>query len=119
MPLYEYECANGHRFEKIQKFSDPLQTTCPTCGASVQKLMSSPAIQFKGTGWYITDYAKKDSTAAGKTDKSDGGAEAKSDGNADAKTDSSKTETKTETKTEPKAAESRSDSPAPAKAEKT
>jgi putative FmdB family regulatory protein len=118
MPLYEYECANGHRFEKIQKFSDPLQTTCPTCGASVQKLISSPAIQFKGTGWYITDYAKKDSAAAGKTDKSDGSAEAKSDSKADATTESSKTETKVETKTETKA-ESRSDSPATAKAEKT
>ena len=62
MPLYEYECTNGHRFEKIQKFSDPQVTTCPTCGAPVQKLMSSPAIQFKGSCWYITDYAKKPAT---------------------------------------------------------
>jgi len=61
MPLYEYECdACGHRFEKIQKFSDPLQDTCPKCGGPVHKLMSSPAIQFKGSGFYITDYAKKD-----------------------------------------------------------
>jgi len=59
MPLYEYECdACGHRFEKIQKFSDPLEETCPKCGGHVHKLMSSPAIQFKGSGFYITDYGK-------------------------------------------------------------
>lgn len=62
MPLYEYECgACGSRFERIQKFSDALLTTCPSCGGEVQKLFSSPAIQFKGTGWYITDYARKPS----------------------------------------------------------
>ena len=60
MPLYEYECNdNGHRFERIQKFSDPPIAVCPTCGSAVRKLLSSPAIQFKGSGWYITDYAKK------------------------------------------------------------
>ena len=69
MPLYEYECdACGHRFEKIQKFSDPLQDTCPKCGGPVHKLMSSPAIQFKGSGFYITDYAKKDHVASEKAD---------------------------------------------------
>src|SRR5262249_51025097 len=60
MPLYEYECDAGHRFEKIQKFSDLPIETCPTCGKPVHKLVSSPAFQFKGTGWYITDYAEKD-----------------------------------------------------------
>ena len=66
MPLYEYECeACGHRFEKIQKFSDAPIDECPKCGAKkVHKLVSSPAIQFKGSGWYITDYAKKGMTAA-------------------------------------------------------
>ena len=60
MPLYEYECQScGNRFEKIQKFSDPPPDACPKCGGAVQKLFSSPAIQFKGTGWYITDYARK------------------------------------------------------------
>ncbi|MEQ1912985.1 MAG: FmdB family zinc ribbon protein [Vicinamibacterales bacterium] len=68
MPLYEYECDScGNRFEKIQKFSDPLVDICPKCGMSVHKLVSSPAIQFKGSGFYITDYAKKESTPAGKT----------------------------------------------------
>ena len=65
MPLYEYECDScGHRFEVIQKFSDALVDTCPKCGSKVHKLMSSPAIQFKGSGFYINDYAKKDSSAA-------------------------------------------------------
>ena len=62
MPLYEYQCeACNHRFERIQKFSDPPIESCPTCGGAVRKLISSPAIQFKGSGWYITDYAKKSS----------------------------------------------------------
>jgi len=66
MPLYEYECENCHkRFEKIQKFSDPPADVCPHCGKGpVKKLLSSPAIQFKGSGFYITDYAKKSSSEA-------------------------------------------------------
>ncbi len=59
MPLYEYECPKDGRFEKIQKFSDPPLGACPTCGGPIEKLLSAPAIQFKGTGWYITDYARK------------------------------------------------------------
>ena len=65
MPLYEYECDNnGHRFEVIQKFSDPPIQTCPTCGGPVHKLISSPAFQFKGSGWYVTDYARKSGGAS-------------------------------------------------------
>jgi putative FmdB family regulatory protein len=82
MPLYEYECANGHRFELIRKFSDPPADTCPQCGATVRKLMSSPAIQFKGSGWYITDYAKKDSTATPKPDAAKGDGAGGSDAGA-------------------------------------
>jgi putative FmdB family regulatory protein len=65
MPLYEYRCdACGHQFEVIQKFSDAPIATCRACGGSpVVKLLSSPAIQFKGEGWYITDYARKDQKA--------------------------------------------------------
>ena len=66
MPLYEYECdEHGHRFEVIQKFSDPPIEVCPTCGGHVHKVISSPAFQFKGSGWYITDYARKDSGGKG------------------------------------------------------
>jgi len=68
MPLYEYLCdACGARFELIRKFSDPPLEACPTCGGGpVQKLVSSPAFQFKGSGWYITDYARK-STGEGES----------------------------------------------------
>ena len=96
MPLYEYQCdACGNRFEVIQKFSDPQVDTCKVCGKGpVQRLQSSPAIQFKGSGWYITDYAKKgsgDSSAKG----SDGKGATDGKATADAKGD---TKTKTETK---------------------
>ena len=60
MPLYEYQCEScGVRFEVIQKFSDPAVNTCRNCGGTARRLPSAPAIQFKGTGWYITDYARK------------------------------------------------------------
>lgn len=71
MPLYEYECDAGHRFERIQKFSDPPIEKCPVCGKPVHRLISSPAIQFKGSGWYVTDYARK-SEKAESTGKSEG-----------------------------------------------
>jgi putative FmdB family regulatory protein len=87
MPLYEYECdACGNRFERIQKFSDPPLETCPSCGGTVKKLLSSPAIQFKGSGWYITDYAKKAPSDSGKESKpttaKDAGGETKDTGGA-------------------------------------
>jgi putative FmdB family regulatory protein len=75
VPLYEYQCPNDGRFEVIRKFSDPPLTACPTCGAEIQKLASAPAIQFKGTGWYITDYARKSGGGAdGATSSSESGA---------------------------------------------
>lgn len=91
MPLYEYECsACRHRFERIQRFSDPLVRKCPSCGKSrVRKLLSSPAIQFKGTGFYINDYQRKGSSTSlpdhgesekkGKDEKDSGKAAGKSD----------------------------------------
>ena len=90
MPLYEYRCeACGHQFEVIRKFSDPPLATCASCGgAPVVKLLSSPAIQFKGEGWYITDYARKDQKAREKTDtaaaESKGGESGKSSSSTDA-----------------------------------
>lgn len=80
MPLYEYRCEKcGARVEKIQKFSDPPLATCEKCGGKLTRLLSAPAIQFKGSGWYVTDYARK--SKSGDTGKSDGG----SDGGAAAK----------------------------------
>jgi putative FmdB family regulatory protein len=79
MPMYEYECAAcGHRFERIQKFSDPPIEECPNCGErKVQKLLSSPAIQFKGTGWYITDYARKGAAGTDTKTPTDGARDSK------------------------------------------
>ena len=74
MPLYEYACEKcGKHIEKIQKFSDAPLTKCEKCGGRLEKVLSSPAIQFKGTGWYITDYAKKSSIDAGNSQASSGG----------------------------------------------
>ncbi|HVO80326.1 MAG TPA: FmdB family zinc ribbon protein [Terriglobales bacterium] len=65
MPLYEYECKKcHHRFERIQKFSDPHIKKCPDCGGPVEQVISAPAVQFKGSGWYVTDYARGSSHAA-------------------------------------------------------
>jgi putative FmdB family regulatory protein len=95
MPLYEYQCdACGHRFEVIQKFSDAPLETCDKCGGTVRKLLSSPAIQFKGSGWYITDYARAGKSDAGsssssaKTDNSSSAGETKSEAKAESKADS-------------------------------
>lgn len=88
MPLYEYQCkVCHHRFEKIRKFSDPPLTECPECGEDeVEQLLSAPAVQFKGSGWYVTDYAKKGSSQGSSSKKTEG---------------ESKSETKSETKSEP------------------
>ena len=68
MPLYEYQCKScSHRFEKIQKFSDAPVRKCPKCGKAVERLVSSSAIQFKGTGWYVTDYGRRSGSAPQKT----------------------------------------------------
>jgi putative FmdB family regulatory protein len=74
VPLYEYQCEScGERFEVIQKFSDPPAERCTNCGKGpVRRLLSSPAIQFKGTGWYVTDYAQKGSAASESADKGEG-----------------------------------------------
>src|SRR6202167_6156190 len=103
MPLYEYECKKcGHRFEKIQKFSDKMVKKCPECGGQVEQMISAPAVQFKGTGWYVTDYAKKSSSqgASGSSDsskekkddkaKSDGGSKDGSSKEGSSKESSSK-----------------------------
>jgi putative FmdB family regulatory protein len=94
MPLYEYECEKcGHRFERIQRFSDPLVKKCPECGGKVEQVLSAPAVQFKGSGWYVTDYAKKSS--AGSSTKSE----------SESKSDSAKKETKAKTESTSKSSD--------------
>jgi putative FmdB family regulatory protein len=101
MPLYEYECETcSHRFEVIQKFSDAPISVCPKCGGPVQKLLSSPAIQFKGSGFYLTDYGRgtgsKSESANTKAGKAESGATS-SGGDSAAKSDSGSSESKTST----------------------
>ena len=92
MPLYEYECdACGKRFEVIQKFSDQPVEVCTKCGKGpVRKLLSSPAIQFKGSGWYVTDYAQKGKSGGGESTKSKDDS-AKGDSKPESKTESTST----------------------------
>lgn len=74
MPLYEYRCKKcGHQFEKIQTFSAPDEKECPVCKGELERLISAPAIQFKGAGWYVTDYAGKGGSKTGKPDGSGDG----------------------------------------------
>jgi len=88
MPLYEYECKKcHHRFEKIQKFSDKMVKKCPECGGPVEQMISAPAVQFKGSGWYVTDYAKKSSSQG-----SSGGGDSGSKDPKDKKEDKSKSD---------------------------
>ena len=91
MPLYEFKCKKcGNRFERIQKFSDPDPTSCPECGGKkIERVLHAPAVQFKGAGWYATDYAGKG--------KSSGKEEGSSESSA-AKTDAPSGEKKTENK---------------------
>jgi putative FmdB family regulatory protein len=97
MPLYEYECTKcGEKIEVIRLFSDPPLTVCPNCGGKLTKLLSSPAFQFKGSGFYLTDYGKsgssqageKEKRSAGKSEEARGGGESKPDAKSESKGDS-------------------------------
>ena len=96
MPIYEYECRScGKRTELLQRMDDPPLAACPACGGEVKKLFSAPAVQFKGSGWYVTDYAKKGgrSDKSGKAETADGSsgsAETKSDAASESKPESKK-----------------------------
>jgi putative FmdB family regulatory protein len=97
MPIYEYHCEHCGEFEEMQRITDPPLARCPRCRRKVRRLISSTSFQLKGTGWYVTDYAR---AGGGGGKKKDGGEAAES--KAETKTDT-KTDTKTETKTETKA----------------
>jgi len=101
VPLYEYQCKQcRHRFEKIQSFSAPEEKVCPECGGEVERLISAPAIQFKGAGWYVNDYARrgKAPTAAGSDGAKEGGAKegSKGDSGKDASAKSSEGSSKSD-----------------------
>jgi putative FmdB family regulatory protein len=103
MPIYEYLCHScGKKFEVIQKFSDKPLLIHEVCGGPVEKLISTSALQFKGSGWYVNDYAKGAASKPGDT-KVDGKAEGSSESKAESKSET-KAETKTETKSESKPA---------------
>src|ERR1700687_247005 len=71
MPNYEYLCKKcGHRFEKIRKFSDKQLRKCPECGGVIEQVISAPAVQFKGSGWYVTDYPKRGAGSAASSSSS-------------------------------------------------
>ena len=97
MALYEYACEKcGERVEIIQRYSDPPYKHCPKCGGDMRKLISSPAIQFKGSGFYKTDYA-----ATSTAPKAESGTETKTESKPESKTEA-KTETKADTKADTK-----------------
>lgn len=120
MPIYEYEClACAHRFDEIQKFSDPPKEICPLCSAKVRKLIFPAAVIFKGSGFYATEYGKSKHSVSGtsvapdesKSKKTEGSSESKSETKSETKSEGS-TEKKSETKSE---SSSSSATPAPAK----
>ena len=91
MPLYEYKCNKcAHRFEKIEKVNAPEIAKCPKCGAKAPRMASAPAIQFKGTGWYVSDYGGKTGQPPS-GEKSESKSDSKSEGSSDAKSSDSKT----------------------------
>lgn len=116
MPLYEYECKKcHHRFEKIQKFSDRMVKKCPDCGGPVEQMVSAPAVQFKGSGWYVTDYAKKSSSQS----SSDGsGKDSKKEDKSKSESSSKEGSSKEGSSKEPSSKESASKESSSKKAEK-
>ena len=87
MPIYEYSCRQCGDFEVTQKIKDKPLTRCPTCKGKVKKLISNTSFQLKGTGWYITDYARKEKTPKEKKEEKAPVAEAKGDGKAESSSD--------------------------------
>lgn len=86
MPLYEYECKKcHHRFELIEKFDAPEHRKCPKCGARADRRIARSAIQFKGSGWYVTDYAGKSGSSGSSSENSDKGSKSEESGNSEKK----------------------------------
>ena len=110
MPIYEYSCQKCGVVEVTQRITEKPLAKCPTCKSKVKKLISNTSFQLKGTGWYVTDYARKGQNGESKSDsgsKSSSSSDSKSDSKSDAKSDS-KSESKNESKSETKKSESSS-----------
>jgi putative FmdB family regulatory protein len=115
MPLYDYRCHHcGETFEVRQKFADPVLTVHEGCGGELERLISLAALQFKGTGWYVTDYGRNGKKPGGSNGKS----ETKSDSHGESKTES-KSDAKSESKSESKSDTKSESKPAPAPASTT
>ena len=89
MPIYEYRCENGHTFDVMQSMSDDPLTVCQVCDAPVQKVLHAPAVHFKGSGFYTTDYGKKKSAAGSDTKKAAADSNGSSGGSDSASSSSS------------------------------
>jgi putative FmdB family regulatory protein len=96
VPIYEYKCENGHVFDVMQKFSDEALTECRECGAPAVRVLSAPAIHFKGSGFHNTDYGKKKGGGSGGS--SSEGSESKSSDSGSGSSDSKKSESKPDSK---------------------
>ena len=95
MPLYEYECQScGERVEVLQRVGAPAIGVCDACGGEMKRLLSAPAFQFKGTGWYVTDYAKKNSSPAGESQGTNEGSNSKPEASGDGKSETKSKATK-------------------------
>jgi putative FmdB family regulatory protein len=103
LPIYEYECQKcHHRFEKIQQYSDAPETKCPKCRGKLEKVITAPSVQFKGSGWYVNDYGRG-KASSGSSSKHDSGSES-----GKVESSAEKSESKSESKTESKS-DSKSD----------
>jgi putative FmdB family regulatory protein len=92
VPIYEYKCENGHVFDVIQKFTDEALTECQECGAPAVRVLHSPAIHFKGSGFHNTDYGRGKATAAASAAEGNGGSS--SEGSSDSKSSDSSSDSK-------------------------
>jgi putative FmdB family regulatory protein len=112
MPTYDYLCENGHRFELIQRFSDDALDECIECGALCKRVMHAPAIHFKGSGFYSTDYGskKRGPNGAGQETKSESSSSSNGDGGGSSDAKSSESSTKTPASSDSKPASSSSSS---------
>jgi putative FmdB family regulatory protein len=97
MPIYDYLCTEGHRFERLQSFSDEALTVCEVCGKTVHRVLHAPAVHFKGKGFYSTDYGRGGKAGGG--DRSEAGSSSSSDsGSKDSSDGGSKSESKSDSK---------------------